>query len=410
MQKVKGRPAAIAGRMLKTRWLRYSLSGVVLLAVFGAGVLVGDGQVQLRFLPAAQTQNASLPAHLDYSSVNEVYDTLKANYNGKLTQAQLLDGLKEGLAQATKDPYTEYFNANDAKQFEKQLNNSFSGIGAMLGKDGDGNVIIVSPIKGFPADKAGLQPQDAIASINGESTEGMAPDIAAGKIRGPKGTKVTLKVVRHKTSTLTFAIIRDDIQIPSVTTKILDGNIGYIQIRTFADDTSQLATTAAEAFRQQHVRGIVLDLRNNPGGLLDSAVNVSSLWLPSGTTILAEKGTNGDTTYRASGNDILHGIPTVVLINEGSASASEITAGALHDNKAARLIGTKSYGKGVVQQLISFHDGSELKVTIASWYRPNGQNINKQGITPDQPVTISGNASSDSNDVQLKAAQVYLSK
>lgn len=395
-------------KVAHTVWLRRSLTGAVLVVVFAGGVLVGNGQVQLHFLPTARSENPDLPAQLNFSSVNEVYDTLKANYDGKLTQAQLLDGLKEGLAQATNDPYTEYFNSSDAKQFANQLNNSFSGIGAVLGKDADGSVIIVSPIRGFPAEKAGLQPQDIITSVNGESTAGLTPDVVANKIRGPKGTAVTLKVIRNKTDTLTYTITRDDIQVPSVTTKTLDGNIGYMQISTFADDTSRLATQAAQAFQKQHVKGVILDLRNNPGGLRDAAVDVSGLWLPTGTTVLTEKGTSGDQTFNADGNDPLHGIPTVVLINEGSASASEITAAALHDNNAARLIGVKSYGKGVVQSLIPFSDGSELKVTIASWYRPNGQNINKQGITPDQTVTLSDSDSKAGNDTQLAAAQAYL--
>lgn len=390
--------------------VRAALGSVVVVAVFAFGVLVGDGRVQLQFLETSHTENPGLPAQLDYSSVDRVYNTLKQNYDGKLTANQLVDGLKRGLAEATNDPYTEYFSVQDAKTFENQLNNSFSGIGAALGKDSEDNLIVVSPIKGFPAERAGLQPQDVIAGINGESTAGMATDIAANKIRGPKGTSVTLKIVRHKTDTLDFTIVREDIQLPSVTSKILDGNIGYMQITSFSNDTSRLALDAARSFQQAHVKGVILDLRGNPGGLLDSAVDVSSLWLPAGKTVVTEKGTGGDRSYEASGNNILGGIPTVVLINEGSASASEITAGALHDNNAAQLIGVKSFGKGIVQQLLQFPDGSELKVTVASWYRPNGSNIHKKGITPDQTVALSDADSKAGNDTQLKAAEAYLNK
>jgi carboxyl-terminal processing protease len=157
------------------------------------------------------------------------------------------------------------------------------------------------------------------------------------------------------------------------------------------------------------VSGVILDLRGNPGGLLDAAVDVSSLWLPANTTVVEEKGTVGDDIDKSSGNDILHGVPTVVLIDGGSASASEITAGALHDNKAATLIGEKSYGKGVVQQLITLNDGGQLKVTVASWYRPNGANINHKGITPDKVVTEPTDATAE-NDPQLQAAQAFLLK
>jgi len=199
--------------------------------------------------------------------------------------------------------------------------------------------------------------------------------------------------------------------MPSVTTKTLDGNIGYLQISTFANDTTDLTQKAATQFASAHVKGIILDLRNDPGGLLEAAVKVSSLWVPDGKMILQEKrGSVVGQTYYGLGDNKLNGIPTVVLINEGSASASEITAGALHDDKAAYLIGTKSYGKGVVQQLINFGDGSQLKVTVASWYRPNGQNINKKGITPDLISKLSDADIKAGNDTQLQAAQAYLNK
>ena len=171
----------------------------------------------------------------------------------------------------------------------------------------------------------------------------------------------------------------------------------------------QLAQQYAQQFANEHVKGIILDVRDNPGGLLTAAINVSSLWLPSGKTILTERsGGVIDQTYTAQGGDVLHGIPTVVLINGGSASASEITTGALHDNGAAYVIGTKSFGKGVVQQLINFNDGSQLKVTVASWYRPNGQDIEHKGITPDETVNQSASDTFTSNDPQLNSAITYL--
>ena len=389
-----------------TWWSRTTAGLLAAVLVFSLGIEVGNGHITL--MRSAASENSGLPVVLDYSSVNQVYAALKANYDGTLTANQLLDGLKEGLASATNDPYTEYFNPDQAKQFTAQLNNSFTGIGAVLGKDDAGNLIVVSPIKGFPADKAGLLPKDIITSINGEVTSGMSPDVAVNKIRGPKGTQVTLKILRNKTDDLTVTITRDDIQLPSVTSKVLDGNIGYLQISSFSNDTSGLARKAAEQFKQARVKGVILDLRNDPGGLLSAAVDVSSLWLPVNATVVAEKGTGGDQIYSATGDNPLNGVPTVVLINEGTASASEITAGALHDNGAARLIGVKSFGKGVVQQLINFSDGSELKVTIASWYRPNGSNINKVGITPDQAVTLSDADSKAGNDTQLNAAEAYL--
>jgi carboxyl-terminal processing protease len=398
------------GKRRIKRFGRPLVAVLAVVAVFVVGVNVGSGRISVHTRHASSI-NKNLPDQLDYSSVNQVYQTLKENYDGKLTTAQLLNGLKEGLAESTNDPYTEYFSAKEAQDFQNQLEGTFSGIGAQLGKDADGNLEVIAPITGTPADKAGLKAQDIITEVNGEPTANMSIDKAVAQIRGKKGTTVTLEIVRNHKQTLSIKIVRGDITIPSVTTKILDGNIGYMQITQFSDDTGQLAAKAAQQFADKHVKGVVLDLRSNPGGLLDAAIKVSSLWLPQGKTVLAEKqGTTTLQTYTADGNDILRGIPTVVLIDGGSASASEITAGALHDNKVATLIGEKSYGKGVVQQIIKFGDNSELKVTVASWYRPNGQNINHKGITPDKKVSVSDADIKAGNDAQLKAAQAYLNK
>jgi carboxyl-terminal processing protease len=389
------------------RYNRIVAGAVAAVLIFALGVSVGDGRIAI----TVGSLNGNLPSSLNYSSVNQVYQLLKQKYDGSLTESQLLDGMKTGLAQATNDPYTEYFTAQEAQQFSNELNNSFSGIGAELGADSSGDVEIIAPIAGTPAAAAGLQPKDVIATINGASAAGSSPDAAVNKIRGQAGTKVTLGIIRGGNQQLTFTITRANITVPSVTTKILPGNIGYMQISTFADDTSNLANQAAQKFASAHVSGVILDLRDNPGGLVDAAVDVSSLWLPQGTTIMQEKrGSQVVQAYNATGYDILHGLPTAVLVNDGSASASEITAGALHDNGVARIIGIKTYGKGVVQELDNLPGGAELKVTVASWYRPNGQNINHKGITPDQIVTLSDQDMKAGNDTQLNAAEVYLQK
>ncbi|MEO6513480.1 MAG: S41 family peptidase [Candidatus Saccharimonadales bacterium] len=408
MQRVQNEHVENLELKKKHRLGRLSLKIFAAILIFGLGLNIGNGSISFS-RTAHNTQNSSLPAQLDYSSVDNIYKSLKENYDGKLTESQLLDGLKEGLAQSTHDPYTEYFTPKEADAFKNQLSGTFSGIGAQLGKDSDGNLEVIAPIAGTPADKAGLKAKDIITNINDESTAGVSIDTAVEKIRGKKGTMVTLKIVRNKEQALTFKITRDDISIPSVTTKTLDNNIGYIQISQFGDDTAELTTKAAAQFKAAGVKGIILDLRSNPGGRLDAAVSVSDLWVPTGKTILQEKqGSTVIKNYPASAGGSLEGMPTVVLIDGGSASASEITAGALKDNNAATLIGTKSYGKGVVQQVIPFRDGSELKVTVASWYRPNGQNINKKGILPDTEVKVSDADIAAGNDTQLTAAEQKL--
>jgi carboxyl-terminal processing protease len=401
----------------KENWFKIVKSLALVVIVFSIGVGVGDGRISFQSSSNLKPVATGLPNQLNYSSVNAVYQALKDNYDGQLTETQLLNGLKHGLADATNDPYTEYFTAQEAKAFNNQLNNSFSGIGAQLGEDSSGNIEVIAPISGLPAAKAGLMADDIITSINGTSTTNTSVDDAVDSIRGAPGTKVTLGVDRNG-SPLSFTITRANINLPSVTTKILSGNIGYMQISTFADDTNSLSLKAANQFKSDHVKGIILDLRDDPGGLLDAAVHVSSLWLPQGEKILDEKrGSEVVQSYYALGGDTLNGIPTVVLIDSGSASASEITAGALHDNHAAYVMGTQSYGKGVVQDIVCITgqtntNGScpadELKVTIASWYRPDGQNINHKGITPDKIVQLTSSDAQSGNDTQLQAAEAYL--
>lgn len=384
------------------------LAGVIFLSGWG----VGSGRIVLsRDQLFRKPIQRGASKTLDYTSVNEVYNTLTRDFDGQLDNQKILDGLKSGLASATGDPYTEYLNKNAAKDFNDQLNGTFTGIGAELSKDAQGNLIVISPIAGFPAEKAGLKPKDVIVEIDGTTTSGLSISDGVAKIRGPKGTKVSLKIVRGGSQALDIDIVRDQITVASVTTKTLDGNIGYIQITRFAEDTAGLAQKAASDFKLAGVKGIVLDLRSDPGGLLDASVSVSSLWLPSGKTVLSERRDNVVIrSYTANGSSPLAGIPTVVLINEGSASASEITAGALKDNGAATLLGVKSFGKGSVQQLENLVDGGVLKVTIAHWYTPNGININKQGISPDKEVKLSDDDAKNQRDPQLDAAKAVLSQ
>lgn len=394
----------------KKTFLRGFGLAIITVGIFSLGVNVGNGRInvsQSRFFSSSVQKNA--PSKLDYSSVDEVYQKLRNGFNGQLDNQKLLDGLKSGLVSAAGDPFTEFMNGTEAKQFNGQLDGTFTGIGAELGKDAKGNIVVIAPISGFPAQKAGLKPNDIIAEIDGKTTAGMTLGDAVTNIRGAENTHVKLKIIRSESQEINFDIIRSQISIPSVDSKIIDGNIGYIKISRFGEDTSGLASAAADSFKKAGVKGVIVDVRSNPGGLLNSAVDVSSLWLESGKTILQEKRADVVVeTYKSSGTATLKGIPTVVLIDDGSASASEILAGALHDNGAAKLIGVKSFGKGSVQKVEQLSGGGILKVTVALWYTPNGININKAGIKPDKEVKMTADDVTARRDPQLDAAKASL--
>lgn len=380
------------------------------LFIFVLGVGVGNGSISFGQRKLTSVSKG-LPNNLNYSSVEDLYDRLKNSFDGQLNEADLLNGLKEGLVNATGDQYTKYLTSEEAKEFNGELNGTFSGIGARLMEDKNKMVMIETPLAGYPAEKAGLQARDIIIEINGESAVDLSVSQAVDKIRGEAGTKVKLKVVRDNKQQLDFEITRETITIPSVEYQIMDGNIGYMQVSRFDDTTGALANQAANKFKDANVSGVILDLRNNPGGLLDAAVSLSGIWLPNGKNVLQEK-RDGKVvkTYDSNGPATLQGVPTVVLINEGSASAAEITAGALKDNGAVTLMGKKSFGKGSVQNLEELSNGGVLKVTIARWYTPNGKNIDKEGIKPDKEVDRTIEDVQNNRDPQKDAAIDQLKK
>lgn len=366
--------------------------------IFSIGYGIGSGNLMLG---RSTSKNSNVAKSLDFTSIQHVYDLLRKNFDGELSADELTEGMKHGLVSAAGDPYTQYFTAEETKEFNEELNGSFSGIGAELTLDKNKMVMVETPMAGYPAEKAGLKARDIIIKINDESAIDLSIAEAVKKIRGEAGTKVKLQVVRDNKEQLDFEIIRATISIPSVKKEIKD-NIGYLQVLRFDRTTATLASQYAQELKQAKVNGIVLDLRNNPGGELDAAVDLASLWLPRDKVVLREK--RGNTvikTYKAKGGNLLNGTKTIVLINGGSASASEIVAGALKDNGAATLLGTKSYGKGSVQMVEQLSSGSSLKVTVARWYTPNDRNIDKEGIEPDQKVELSDDRDSDN---QLQAA------
>lgn len=372
----------------------------VIIAVVG---FVGGMRANDLIVAFGNNQNKNTPSELNLSSLQEVYGKLREKYDGKLDAQALVDGAKKGLVEATGDPYSVYFTDAEAKQFFGDLEGKFSGIGAELDKR-DNQLVIVATIDGSPARKAGLLAGDKIVKVNNEESADWAVEKAVSKIRGDKGTTVKLSIVRGD-ELKEFSIVRDEIVTPSVTSEVTSDNVGYIRISRFAEgDTSTLTAKAAEEFKSKGVKGIVLDLRGNGGGYLTAAQDVSSLWLKDKTVVQERRDGKVQDTLKSGNNPVLEGIPTVVLVDGGSASASEIVAGALKDNGAAKLVGVKTFGKGSVQDIVTLSSGGQLKVTIAKWYTPNGKNINKEGIEPDVKVEISDDDLKNNRDPQKDRA------
>lgn len=350
----------------------------------------------------ANSQNRSVASNLNYSEVEQVYDKLREKFDGKLDTSKLLEGAKKGMVEAAGDPYTTYFTKEEAEQFLHDLEGTFSGIGAELDRR-DGQLMVVSTLDDSPARKAGLQANDKIAKVNDQDTSSWSIDKAVSQIRGEKGTTVKLAIVRDR-DLKEFSIVRAEIVTPSVKWEIKD-NIGYLRIARFAESsTTELATKAAQEFKAKGVRGVVLDLRGNGGGYLSAAKDIASLWLDNKVIVQERRDGQITDTLRAGNQPILGGIPTAVLVDSGSASASEIVAGALHDNGAAKLVGIKTFGKGSVQEIANLPNGGGLKVTIAKWYTPNGKNISTEGIAPDVEVKISDDEIKNSRDPQKDKA------
>jgi len=353
--------------------------------------------------PKSASVSEGLPDDLNYDEVEALYDVLRQKYDGQLDQKTLEDGLKKGLAEASGDNYTVYLNEEEAKDFNNDLNGTFTGIGAEIGLKND-ILIVIAPLKGFPAEKAGIRSGDAIIKIDDEDTFGLSVEEAVTKIRGEKGTEVSLTILRDGQQQ-EFVVVRQEISTPSVEWEIVEGNIGVMSISRFSDDTSKLAKQAAQDFKNAGVEGVVLDLRNNGGGYLKSAVEVAGIWVED--SVIVEEREDGNIvteSLKSGSNSPLKGVETVVLINGGSASASEIVAGALKDYEAAILVGDQSYGKGSVQAIEELRDGGVLKVTVARWYTPKGNNIDKDGITPDVKVERTAEDFDNDRDPQLDKA------
>ncbi|XOU94792.1 MAG: S41 family peptidase [Candidatus Kerfeldbacteria bacterium] len=340
----------------------------------------------------------------------EVWDSAKNNYvNKPIDDEVLFYGALEGIAGSLDDPYSVFLNPEATREFNRELNGSFEGIGTEIGIKNN-QLTIISPLDNSPASKAGLQAGDVVIKIDGEDTYEMSLDYAIGLIRGTKGTEVVLTVLSENDEIIKdISIVREVITVESVSWEILDNKIAYIKIIHFNSDTYQNFTNIASEILVNDIDGIILDLRNNPGGYLDSAVDVSGEFLEDKVVVIEDFGTN-KIEYTSSGNAKLKDYKSAVLVNGGSASASEIVAGALQDYKYATIIGEQTFGKGSVQEFEQFDDGSSLKLTVAKWLTPNGKNIDEFGITPDIEVEFTKEDYNNDTDPQLENAIQLLSE
>lgn len=368
---------------------------------------------------ATALQNTSLQDK-ESKKLGTALSLIESNYYEKVDREKLVDGAVNGMMEALGDPYSNYMGKETAARFEESIEGSFSGIGAEVSSD-NGKVVVVSPIKGSPAEKAGIQAKDVILSVNGESLEGLELNAAVAKIRGPKGSKATLKVQRTGTAEpLQFVITRDDVRLETVYGTMEKDKVGVIEVTQFSQNTADRFKEELNKLESQGMKGLVIDVRNDPGGVLPVVIEMVEQFVPSGKTIVQVEDKNKRREVSTSKGSSKK-YPVVVLMNKGSASASEIMAGALQQSAGAKLIGENSFGKGTVQTSFEeqLGDGSLLKITIAKWLTPDGTWIHGKGIKPDiavaqpdyfsvAPINKSVTLQYNMNNADVKSAQTML--
>ncbi len=401
----------------------YFIKGISLLIIVVLSYYAGfqNGRRGIVFSPKdfkVINQNQQI-ATVDYKLLWDAINVINTKYIDRpIDQQKVLYGAVKGAVESLGDPYTTFFQPKELSNFQTQLKGSFGGIGAEVGKK-DGNIVIIAPLDGTPAKKAGILAGDIIYQVDSQSTQGWSVEQAVDKIRGPKGTPVTLGLVRQgKDKPFDVKITRDTIVIKSVKWELKDVGIGgqkkkiaVITVSEFGDDTKPLFDQAVNDILTHNVAGIVLDLRNNPGGYLQTAVDLASNWVKQGDVVVSEAHSDGTSVkYTGEGNSRLAGYKTLVMINGGSASAAEILSGALRDHGFAKLIGEKSFGKGSVQEIVNLDGGAGVKVTIAKWITPGGVNLNHNGLDPDIAVKLTETDINANKDPQMDKALDEITK
>ncbi|KKP61465.1 MAG: Carboxyl-terminal protease [Candidatus Roizmanbacteria bacterium GW2011_GWA2_34_18] len=385
--------------------------------VFGSGYKLGEYKNRLNFRqPANSSKSPSGQTNINFDLFWDTWSKLQERYvdQKKIDPKKMYYGAIKGMVASLEDPYTFFLTPEENKQTKDVLGGKFEGIGAQLGLK-DNRIVIIAPLKKSPAEIAGARAGDIIDKVDGVSTKNWTLTQAVSKIRGPKNTKVKLTLVRNDKE-IEVTIVRQQIIIASVELSF-EKNIAVLKVNQFGDNTNEEWNKAVDEIKSKwlnkQIKGLVLDLRDNPGGYLEGSVYLASEFLPLGKIVVKQEATlYGDKEYRVSKIGKLQDIPLTVLINKGSASASEILAGALRDHKRAQLIGEKSFGKGSVQEALDLMEGAGLHVTVAKWVLPNGDWINSKGIEPNVKIANEikeGNTITQETDKQLgKAIEILL--
>ena len=390
---------------------KFSIFAIVGLAIavicFSFGFFVSRMDVFNQILQpiSFNVDNVESPAVFEDGMTKELWQIIKQGYSraDAVDPQKMYYGALMGFVAGLEDPYTMFFDPELAKEFEIEIDGSFTGIGAEVGLR-DGRVTVVTPMVGSPAEKAGLKPGDQVLAIDGKDATAMSLDEAIKLIRGEKGTKVKLMINRDKQSPFEVSIVREEIKVPSAEWKMLNNGILHLFINSFNGDTKDLLDEMVKSVDWKKIKGIVLDLRNNPGGRLDSSVDVASLWIDRKVVVKERFSDKKVTNYETKGKASLKNVKTVVLVNGGTASGAEILAGALQDYGIAKIIGEKTFGKGSVQTFLKLENGSALKMTVAEWLTPKDRQIDKIGIEPDVKVVLTDEDAKAEKDPQLEKA------
>ncbi len=402
----------------RKKYIYFAVVVVVVTAAFSAGFIYGAIEKLPHPVQGIINQKFGQPKEFDFSLFWDTWDELHNKFvdQSNLKEDKLLYGAISGMVKGAGDPYTVFFPPVESKSFKQDVGGSFGGIGAEIGKR-NGFLVIVAPLEDTPAQKAGLIAGDKILKINGEPTDDITVETAVTKIRGEVGTKVVLSILRGNDGTKAkdITIERAVIKIPITKLEALkDNQIAHLSFYSFASTAPfEFQQAATKILATTGYKGIILDLRNNPGGFLEVSVDIAGWFLNSGDLVAIEQfgqmENNNKTEFRTSGLGALKNYPIVVLVNQGTASAAEILAGALRDNRGVKLVGEKTFGKGSVQELINLKDGSSLKVTVAKWLTPKGVSISEHGLEPDYKVAIAEDDAGKNKDPQLdKAVEVLL--